>query len=132
MSDKEHISKIRLDKWLWFTRVAKTRNLCSKHIQEGHIFVNGAKVTKPSKMVEINDVITITISEKQRILRILALGEKRASATLASQLYEDITPHIEKTQTENIHMNIPIAIREKGQGRPTKKERRLTDHLRNM
>ncbi|MGH1419321.1 MAG: RNA-binding S4 domain-containing protein [Hyphomicrobiaceae bacterium] len=130
----------RLDKWLWFARVAKTRTLASALVAAGKIRVNKAKATKPSQLIRAGDVITATVARRVRILRVCQLGVRRGPATEALTLYEDLTPApVPPMSKGRGRANVSIvdrppvtaaALREPGSGRPTKRERRLTDRLR--
>lgn len=123
------MDKIRVDKWLWHARFFKTRTLSGKIATGGKIRINTAPINKASHMVKIGDVLTFpTGSGKNTIIRVIeivALGEKRESAPKAQLLYNDLSPPQPrmKDPTDDFHH------REKGTGRPTKKQRRETDKL---
>lgn len=112
--------KIRLDKWLWHARFFKTRTLSAKQVSGGHVRVNSQKALKPSHSVTAGDVLTFPQGDDIRVVRILALGERRGPAPEAQALYEDLTPP--KAPPE------PAAPRVGP--RPTKKERRVLSELR--
>ncbi len=118
----------RLDKWLWFTRCAKTRTLAQKLVNGGHVRVNSERCINAAAKVKVGDVLTITLPRGIRILKILEPGEKRHSATLAALLYEDLSPP--PIPKSNAPRPLPQAVRDKGAGRPTKRERRETDQLK--
>ena len=118
----------RLDRWLWFARVVKTRTLAASLVLDGKVRVNRVRVDKPSQTIRPGDVITVTAHSRVRILKVSALGERRGSATVAQSLYEDLTP------TSGSSGNDPApspAQREPGSGRPTKHERRAIEQLTN-
>ncbi len=117
----------RLDKWLWFARVAKSRTLAATAVTEGKIKVNRVKAEKASQTVKVGDVITSRLHKTVRVLRVAALGERRGPAVEARRLYEDLTPPQEPAQNPS-----PPAWAERtaGGGRPTKRDRRLTDELK--
>ena len=116
----------RLDKWLWFARVVKTRTLAAKLVTEGCVRLNREKVEKPSAMVRLGDVLTIAVHDRVRILKVVAGGERRGPAPEAALLFEDLTPPADpSTKPEP-----GPADRDAGSGRPTKRERRQTDRLR--
>lgn len=132
----------RVDKWLWFTRVVKTRGLAARTVQAGKIRVNKVKVAKPSYVVRVGDVITVSVARRVRVLRVTAIGWRRGPASEAKQLYEDLTPIEESTQStllstrsdgyspqrkSEIQPPIAAAVREPGSGRPTKRDRRQID-----
>ena len=122
------LSKIRLDKWLWYSRVIKSRSLAQSLIKKGKVKINTARVSTPSQTVIADDVLTITLERQIKILKIIAPGTRRGPAPEARQLYEDLTPIPEK--------RVPImrparqAVREEGAGRPTKKQRRELSRFR--
>jgi len=113
----------RLDKWLWFTRIAKTRTLATRLVETGKARVNRTKVTKASRMVRAGDVITLVIHERVRVLKVLACGTRRGPAAEACELYEDMSPPAAPRE-KSPGQAPPTAQREKGAGRPTKRDRR--------
>ena len=116
----------RIDKWLWFARVVKTRTLAAKLVTEGCVRLNRVKVEKPSATVRIGDVLTIAVHTRVRILKVINPGAKRGSAPEAALLFKDLTPPAEPM----IKPPPGPADRDAGSGRPTKRERRQTDRLR--
>lgn len=87
-------------------------------VSDGRVRINGARCEKPSTLVKIGDVLTFPAGARVRVIKVLAGGERRGPAPEAQTLYEDMTPPLEpKTAGEAV-------AREKGAGRPTKKERR--------
>ena len=113
---------IRLDKWLWHARFFKSRSLAAGVVASGKVRVNGTPVSKPSRSVGPDDILTFTKEQDVRIVRILACGERRGPAPEAQALYEDISP--EKVIR-------PKNPRFDGKGRPTKKDRRdMTSQFR--
>ena len=81
----------RLDKWLFFARVVKSRSLAVKIVEQGQVRVNRRKVTKPASAVSEGDVITFAADGGVRVLKILALGSRRGPAPEARLLYEDLS-----------------------------------------
>jgi ribosome-associated heat shock protein Hsp15 len=119
------VESVRVDKWLWAARVFKTRSLATSACDGGKVDVNDQSV-KPAKNVRAGDVVKITLPQgRRRILKVMALDERRGSATVARTLYEDLTPP-EPPRTRLA----PPPFREPGAGRPTKRERREIDRLR--
>jgi len=82
----------RLDKWLWFTRVVKTRSLAQKLIKGGHVRVNLQRVSSPSHQLKTDDVLTVTLSRQVKVLKFIDGGTRRGPAVEAVTLYEDLTP----------------------------------------
>ena len=117
----------RLDKWLWFARVAKSRAIAATAVTEGKIKVNRERAEK-SQLVKIGDVITSRMTRTVRVLRVAGIGERRGPASEAQRLYEDLTPPPErKEEREDLGA---WAERTPGSGRPTKRERRQIDGLK--
>jgi ribosome-associated heat shock protein Hsp15 len=112
----------RIDKWLFFARVAKSRSLAAKLVVSGRVRINREKVEQASYPVKPNDVLTVTLDRRVLVYRILGCGVRRGPATEARTLYEDLTPAAEPTPAAS-------PAREPGAGRPTKKERRALDRL---
>lgn len=81
----------RLDKWLWFARVVKTRALAAKLVTAGHVRLNGARAAGPDKPVRPGDVLTIALERQVRVLRVVAPGERRGPYEEARRLYDDLT-----------------------------------------
>ncbi len=115
----------RIDKWLWFARFGKTRATSQKLIERGQVTLNGAKVSKSSAAVRVGDKVTVVLETVKRHVTVLALGERRGPPEEARLLYDEPAPR-EKLNSENAALPLykPMLIREKGAGRPTKKERR--------
>jgi ribosome-associated heat shock protein Hsp15 len=87
--------KLRLDKWLWAARFFKTRDLAAEVIESGHLRVNGQRCQKPGHAVSPGDVLTFAQSRRIRVIRVLALGERRGPAAEAQELYHDLAPETE-------------------------------------
>jgi len=118
------VDRLRLDKWLWFARVVKTRTLAAKLVSDGHVRVNGARAEAPAKGVGAGDVLTISLERQVRVLRVASLGARRGPYEEARLLYEDMTPKPEEQ---------PGVDRAQAPGgeRPTKRDRRDIDRLKN-
>ena len=80
----------RLDKWLWFARMARTRTAAAQLVADGYVRLNGQRVTQAAKAVRPGDVLTIAMQRDVRLLRIMAAGERRGSYEEARLLYEDM------------------------------------------
>ena len=81
--------KTRLDQWLWFARLAKSRSLAARLCTEGAIRVNGATVKKPNQTVRVGDLVVVPQGGWQRTVRVVALGVRRGPAAEASTLYDE-------------------------------------------
>lgn len=114
----------RLDKWLWHARFFKTRTLAAKVCSAGHVRSGGSAITKAHHQVRVGDVLTFAQGRYIRVVRVLALSERRGPAAEARALYEDLEPR----ETSQAMPAIPR--RPAGAGRPTKRERRRLDRLR--
>lgn len=120
----------RLDRWLWCARVYKTRTLASRAVAATPIRINGVRTKKPAYTVRIGDVITLAKGPEIKVLKVLAHALRRGPAADARNLYEDLSPpRPEKDKETALQSKSPI-YRERGTGRPTKRERRKTDDLR--
>lgn len=114
--------RIRLDKWLWHGRFFKTRSLAAKVVAAGKVRVDGTPVSKPSRMVEAGQVLTFPMGRDVRVVRILALGERRGPAPEAQGLYDDLDPPKPREADASAPQRIGA--------RPTKKDRRQMDRAR--
>jgi ribosome-associated heat shock protein Hsp15 len=81
----------RIDKWLWFARVVKTRSLATTLVNRGAVRVNRQKISKPSHPVVPGDILTLAIGGRIRVLKVLAAGTRRGPAAEARLLYEDLS-----------------------------------------
>jgi ribosome-associated heat shock protein Hsp15 len=119
-------SRQRIDKWLFFARMAKSRSLAQSHVQSGHVRINGAAVRQSSHMVKPGDTIDLSLDRVNRILRVKLPGERRGPYEEARLLYDDLTPAPDETARLT---HLEQAMRQPGSGRPTKKERRSIDRF---
>ena len=116
---------MRIDKWLWCVRIYKTRQIASKACTSGKVKINNKK-TKPSRLINQNDIISIQKGYVKYKYEALNLLDSRISAKLVNNFIKNITPKKELIKLQ-ISKNIKLIDREKGLGRPTKKERRKID-----
>ncbi|GAB2178026.1 RNA-binding S4 domain-containing protein [Dongia sp. agr-C8] len=126
MSDIQEAS-LRLDKWLWHARFARTRSLAAKLIAGARFRINGNPTEKAHHAVRPGDVLTFPLGPHIRVIKVLALGVRRGPAPEARLLYEDLEP---PQPSPSPPKEPSVAIRAEGTGRPTKRERRQTDRLR--
>jgi ribosome-associated heat shock protein Hsp15 len=122
--------KIRIDKWLWAVRIYKTRTQAAEECEKGRVTINGFTV-KPSHVVKVGEIINVRKPPVIHTYRVLGLIKNRVSAQVARQYVEDLTSEEELAKRQMMRMAVNFQ-REKGSGRPTKKERRELDKLRNM
>jgi ribosome-associated heat shock protein Hsp15 len=127
MADRKDI---RIDKFLWSVRIYKTRSIASDECRKGRIIINDIQV-KPSRTVLKNEIIIVKKPPVIYSYRVIEPIENRVSAKLVEQFIEDLTPEEEKVKL-NIRQAIGIVYRDKGTGRPTKKERREIDRIRDQ
>lgn len=84
------MSRQRIDKWLWFARMAKTRTLAAAIVSQGQVRLNKVKITKPAHEVGPGDILTLAIHDRVRVLKVVAVASRRGPASEAQTLYEDI------------------------------------------
>lgn len=117
----------RLDKWLWAVRIFKTRSLASDACRAGNVTVND-HVSKPSRDVRAGETVTVRQGLVMRTLKVIDVPRSRVGPKLVATFCNDLTPpeEFEKAAQNRIQQ---LLAREKGSGRPTKRDRRLLDHL---
>lgn len=115
---------VRLDVWLWAVRAYKTRSLATTAVRGGHVRVNDAPV-KASHPVRVGDEVRVRVAHITRVFGVKQLLVKRVGAPIAAAAYEDRTPPPPPREFVE-----PIGRRDRGAGRPTKRERREIDRLR--
>ncbi len=123
----------RLDKWLWFARVVKSRTQAAGLVTSGKVRVNRAKVDKPAHGLKLGDVVTVSVGRHVRVLKVIAAGVRRGPTSEAQGLFEELTPAASAPAAGGkLHPGASAhpAGREPGAGRPTKRDRRLIDELR--
>jgi ribosome-associated heat shock protein Hsp15 len=91
-------SSRRLDQWLWFARLVKTRSLAARLCAAGTVTLNGVLVHKPNRIVRIGDVVAVPQGRYRRAVRISALGSRRGPASEARQLFEEIAPPVARAE----------------------------------
>jgi len=116
------MTEVRIDKWMWATRIFKTRTIATEACKKNRISVGGVSV-KPSRMVKAGDVIAVRKPPITYSFRVLDVTGNRMSAKLTPLYYENITPPSEYELLE-LNKISGFVNRTKGLGRPTKKERR--------
>ncbi|MDX3927528.1 MAG: RNA-binding S4 domain-containing protein [Shinella sp.] len=116
----------RIDKWLFFARLRKSRSLAAKSVEAGDVAVNDVTVRQPAFSVKPGDVIALSLDRHDLVVKVLLPGTRRGPYEEARLLYEDLTPPLPPKTERNLFEQ---ATRERGAGRPTKRERREIDHL---
>jgi|SRR5690554_1508334 ribosome-associated heat shock protein Hsp15 len=121
------MDEVRIDKWLWAVRIFKTRTAASDACKKGRVMIGNHSV-KPSRNIRAGEIIQVRKPPVTYSFKVLALSDKRMGAKLVPQFMENVTP---PDQYELLELNKMSGFvdRQRGQGRPTKKERRDIDQL---
>ena len=119
-------SRQRLDKWLFFTRLSKSRSLAQKAIEAGDVRVNGRPVKQSAHLLQAGDLISFSSTHRDLVVKVLLPGTRRGPFEEARLLYEDLSPPKPEQRADATPEQ---GARERGAGRPTKRDRRLTDRL---
>ena len=114
----------RVDQWLWSVRMTKTRSDASAACRGGHVKVNG-KTAKPASAVKVGDRVEAYLHDRERILEVRTVIVKRVGASIAVDCYVDHSPPPPEREED-----VPVFRRDRGAGRPTKRDRRQLDRLR--
>lgn len=123
----------RIDQWLWFARIVKSRTLGQALVERGKVRVNRLRIDKASTAVKAGDVLTMSMGPRVRVFEVVGIGVRRGPAIEAQQLYREIIeapattvrgPKADVLQPEH------LGLRDPGAGRPTKRDRRLTEKLK--
>lgn len=118
---------VRIDKWLWMVRVFKTRTMATDACNAGKVKMNGDNI-KPSKMVKPGEVYTIKIDQLDKTIQMIDSPKSRVGAPLVPQFYTDLTSSEEYERVKSLRTR--FELREHGEGRPTKRDRRQIDYLK--
>ena len=120
-------SAARLDKWLWAVRAFKTRSLAGDACRAGSVTINDLPA-KPSRSVRPGELVMVQQGLVRRSLRVVGVPRSRVGAALVPEYCTDLTPPEEHAKARE-HRVQDVLAREKGSGRPTKRDRRLLDQL---
>lgn len=118
MSEKE----VRIDKWLWAVRIYKSRSISAEACSTGKVSIEGNQI-KPAKNIKAGQIITVRQGAITRTIKVVEILERRIGAKEVLNYMEDLTPQEEYDKLKQI----AEATRDRGTGRPTKKERRDID-----
>ena len=118
------IESARVDQWLWSVRMTTTRSDAAAACRGGHVKVNG-KAAKPATTVRVGDRVEAYLHDRERILEVTTVIVKRVGAALAVECFVDHSPPPPAPESD-----VAVFQRERGTGRPTKKDRRDLDRLR--
>jgi ribosome-associated heat shock protein Hsp15 len=117
------VESTRLDRWMWAVRLTKTRPDAAAACRGGHVRVND-RPAKPATMVSPGDEVRARVQDRTRVVEVVRVIQRRVGATDAATCYVDRTP------APPPEMLVPVARRDRGAGRPTKRERRVLDEFR--
>ncbi|MBS0236806.1 MAG: RNA-binding S4 domain-containing protein [Proteobacteria bacterium] len=127
----------RIDQWMWFARIAKSRTLAQALIERGKVRINREKIYKTSTIVRPGDVLTLSLGPRVVSIEVLGIGSRRGPAPEAARLYRDLAaPKIGAIAGSDEKAGLAEgaeaqpAVRPEGSGRPTKQQRRQLDKLR--
>ena len=122
--------RVRVDKWLWAARFFKTRSLAADAIGGGKVLVAGERV-KPAKLLQIGDEVRLRMGPYEHVIIVRAVSERRGPATVAATLYEETAQsHAARTKLAEQLRMAPAALVFEDKGRPTKRDRREIERLR--
>ena len=126
MLEKSDNKSIRLDLYLFYIRIFKSRNLASKFINSNRLRVSDKVTQKPHKLISISDILKFTIHDRIKVLEVIDIPMRRGSYVDSLNYYNDISPVETKEEKEGRDPKLKFVDRV---GRPTKLERRQTDKL---
>ena len=121
------VEKLRIDKYLWSIRAFKTRSIATEACKAGRVKQSGQNL-KASHLVKIGEVYSVQKGPQRKVIKVSGLLERRVDAKTAVNFYEDITPE-EETHAYKSAFLTPNLARDRGAGRPTKRDRREIDDL---
>ena len=128
MNTEDHSEKFRIDKWLCAARFFKTRSLAADAVDCGKVQVNDVRV-KPAKTLAVGDMVTINIGQKQYIVEVIALSNRRGPAAQAQKLYRETAASRQRREEIAAQLKLqprPFFLK----GRPTKRDRREIERFR--
>ncbi len=137
MPDAAAGSVQRIDQWMWFARIAKSRTLAQALIERGKVRINREKIYKTRTIVRPGDVLTMSLGPRVVSIEVLGIGSRRGPASEAAKLYRDLAAPRQDTNSSPDEAagaaekaETRQALRLEGSGRPTKQQRRQLDKLR--
>lgn len=123
------MDRVRIDKWLWAARFAKTRGAATGLVLAGHVHVGGERV-KPAKEVRPGDTIEIRLGAVRRVVVVTGLAERRGSASAAAELYEETPESAAAREQQRLERKLTRPLGADLGARPTKQDRRRLEALR--
>lgn len=127
-TEEKDCSSVRMDKWLWAARLFKTRAIATDAIKGGKVKMDDTPV-KPSREVKEGDVIQVQIEQLHKVVQVKSVIKNRVPAKMVPEVYTDLTPPEEYERIEFMHA-FKSEWRDRGAGRPTKKERRMIEKMK--
>ena len=124
---KKQSDEVRVDKWLWAVRIFKTRSIASEACKKGRVMVDNV-VVKPSRNIRIGDVVQVKKPPVTFSFEVIDIAEKRMGAKLVPDFVKNVTP-AEEYEILELNKLSGFVDRQRGSGRPTKKERRDLDQF---
>jgi ribosome-associated heat shock protein Hsp15 len=123
------VDRVRLDKWLWAARFAKTRTAATDLVLAGHVKVGGERV-KPAREIGLDDTLEIRRGAIRHVVVVTGVAERRGSAKIAATLYEETPESREERERHAVERRLARPLGADLGARPTKQERRRLDALR--
>ena len=123
------MERVRIDKWLWAARFAKTRSAATELVLAGHVKVGGERV-KPAREVAPGDTVEIRVGQVPRTVVVTGIADRRGSATVAATLYEETPESREERERLTLERRLARPLGADLGVRPTKQDRRRLDALR--
>ena len=122
------MESVRIDKWLWAVRIYKTRSQAAAACKGGKIKIDGQSV-KASREIRECEEISVSLGSMTKVVQVKALLQNRVAAKLVAEYMNDLTPQ-EEYDKQKLNEAINKEFRRRGEGRPTKKERRIIERLK--
>ncbi|MBL94788.1 MAG: RNA-binding protein S4 [Magnetovibrio sp.] len=123
------LNQSRVDKWLWCARFFRTRTKATRYVNSRNLRINSKRVKKANSLIKLDDVLTFSLGSRVRIIKIVSITDRRGPVKDALALYNDMSPRSD-SRDRNKERILVQGIRETGTGRPTKRQRRQIERLR--
>ncbi len=123
------MERVRIDKWIWAARFAKTRSAATELVLAGHVKVGGERV-KPAREIAPGEVVEIRLGPTRRVVTVTALADRRGPAKVAATLYEETPESREERERLSLERRLARPLGAELGARPTKQDRRRLDALR--
>jgi ribosome-associated heat shock protein Hsp15 len=123
------VDRVRVDKWLWAARFAKTRSAATELVLAGHVRVGGERV-KPAREVAPGETVEIRLGPTRRVVTVTGIADRRGSATVAATLYAETPESREERERLSLERRLARPLGADLGARPTKQDRRRLEALR--